>query len=177
MTRSHIERSFAHMWWADDRVGEAIEAAPEAGPRAARIYAHVLGTELVWLDRVEAVEQSVAIWPEPDGQTCRDLAGRVRERYTEFLSRLRARELPRPIHYANSAGQEFDTPLEDILLHVALHGSYHRGQIALLLRDAGATPNPTDYIGFVRGVPAATTRDARGIRTRDLLNSRRPRRI
>ena len=37
-----------------------------------------------------------------------------------------------------------------------LHGAYHRGQIALLLREGGAEPAPTDYIAFVRGAPAAT---------------------
>jgi uncharacterized damage-inducible protein DinB len=39
---------------------------------------------------------------------------------------------------------------------VALHGSYHRGQIALLVRAGGSTPAPTDYIAFIRGAPAAT---------------------
>jgi uncharacterized damage-inducible protein DinB len=44
----------------------------------------------------------------------------------------------------------------DMLLHVALHGAYHRGQIALLVRAGGSTPSPTDYIAFIRGAPAAT---------------------
>jgi uncharacterized damage-inducible protein DinB len=51
--------------------------------------------------------------------------------------------------------------VDDILLHVALHGSYHRGQVALLVREAANKPAPTDYIGFVRGVPAATRQDER----------------
>ena len=65
--------------------------------------------------------------------------------------------LERTVHYRNSAGAEFDSKISDILLHVALHGSYHRGKIAAALRGAGADPAPTDYIGFVRGVPAART--------------------
>ena len=39
-----------------------------------------------------------------------------------------------------------------------MHGSYHRGQVAMLLRQSGAEPLPTDYIVFVRGVPAAAQR-------------------
>jgi uncharacterized damage-inducible protein DinB len=39
-----------------------------------------------------------------------------------------------------------------------LHGQYHRGKINLLLRQAGLAPAPVDFISFVRGVPAATTR-------------------
>jgi uncharacterized damage-inducible protein DinB len=46
--------------------------------------------------------------------------------------------------------------VEDILLHTCLHGAYHRGQIARDLRQAGDPPEPTDYIAFIRGSPAAT---------------------
>ena len=47
--------------------------------------------------------------------------------------------------------------MEDMLLQVVLHGCYHRGQVALVVRGAGAEPSPTDYIAFVRGAPAAVT--------------------
>jgi uncharacterized damage-inducible protein DinB len=45
---------------------------------------------------------------------------------------------------------EFQTPIKDLLMHVALHGSYHRGQIAQALRLAGGEPVNTDFITFVR---------------------------
>jgi uncharacterized damage-inducible protein DinB len=47
-----------------------------------------------------------------------------------------------------------------MLVHVALHGQYHRGQVALLLRASGFEPATTDYIAWTRGVPAATRQDA-----------------
>jgi len=33
---------------------------------------------------------------------------------------------------------------------VALHGSYHRGQVAAAVRAAGGEPVNTDYITYVR---------------------------
>ena len=45
----------------------------------------------------------------------------------------------------------------DILLHVCLHGAYHRGQVAVSMRSGGAEPAPTDFIAMRRGVPAAVT--------------------
>lgn len=155
---AHIQRLYRHMWWADALVATALEHARGGSRRAGELYAHVLGAELVWCDRVEGVEQSVPVWPQATLAECRDLARRVHHRYEQFLSRLTGAELGRLVHYRNSAGQEFDTRLDDILLHVVLHGCYHRGQVALLLRDAGAEPAPTDFIGFVRGIPAATRR-------------------
>jgi uncharacterized damage-inducible protein DinB len=79
-------------------------------------------------------------------------------RFEAVLDRLSGLELDGEVTYVNSAGQEFRSTRRDMLLHVALHGCYHRGQVALLLREAGAVPEPTDYIAFVRGVPAATRR-------------------
>ena len=37
-----------------------------------------------------------------------------------------------------------------VLTHVALHGSYHRGQIAALIRSGGDEPINTDYIMWLR---------------------------
>jgi uncharacterized damage-inducible protein DinB len=160
MTLSHLKRLFEHMSWADRAAAAALTAAPEPPPLALATYAHVLGAELVWIDRLEGLPQSVAVWPGADLAACRDLADRAQRRYAAYLALLTEPDLDRPVPYTNSAGQSFETRAGDILLHVALHGSYHRGQVAQLLRAAGAVPAATDYIGFVRGVPAATRRDA-----------------
>ncbi len=159
MSIAHIRTLFRHLWWADEHVLASLAAADPRPPRAVELFAHVVGAELVWLDRVEGAAQGVAVWPDPDLETCTTLRATARRRYETFLDTLRPSDLDRTIHYANSAGKEFDTRLEDILLHVALHGAYHRGQVALVIRDAGAEPRPTDYIAFVRGSPAATRHD------------------
>lgn len=160
MSLPHVRALFRHMWWADDHVLTSLMAADPRPRRAVELYAHVVGAEHVWLDRVEGRSTGVPVWPDPDVDACAKLTATARQRYEEMLGTLGDAELDRTIHYANSAGKEFDTRLEDILLHVALHGAYHRGQVALVLRDAGAEPQPSDYIAFVRGVPAATRRDA-----------------
>jgi uncharacterized damage-inducible protein DinB len=56
----------------------------------------------------------------------------------------------RMITYRNSTGAEWTNSLEDILLHVANHGVYHRGQVALLVRAAGGKAIGTDYVLFTR---------------------------
>ena len=54
------------------------------------------------------------------------------------------------VRYRNSAGNDFDNSVGEILTHVAMHGHYHRGQIARTMRAAGREPVYTDYIGYVR---------------------------
>jgi len=73
-----------------------------------------------------------------------------------LLDRASEADFARIVSYRNSAGHPYQSTVEDILLHVALHGSYHRGQIATLLRQSGSEPVLTDYIAFIRDAPAAS---------------------
>lgn len=156
---NHIHSLLEHMAWADERLLESLRQ-PTVPQRALGLYAHVLGAEHVWLARLEQRTPVVAVWPVMTLDECERLARENRAAFREYANRLTSGDLRRTVHYRNSAGQEFDSVIEDILIHVALHGSYHRGQVTLLVRDARAEPQPTDYIAFVRGVPAATQASA-----------------
>jgi uncharacterized damage-inducible protein DinB len=154
--KAHLTRLFEHMAWADERALKALRASEGASELAHSELAHVLGAEHVWLARLEGRPAAVAVWPELSVDQCEALARETRTGFRAFVERQDDRTLERTVHYRNSAGAEFDSKVSDILLHVALHGSYHRGKVAAALRAAGAEPAATDYIGFVRGVPAAT---------------------
>lgn len=151
-------RLLAHVAWADRRVGQALEAAGSPEPTTLELYAHVLGAESVWLARLRGAAPTVAVWPALSLQECHALAEELQLGYREFLWPLPQVELQRLVTYRNSAGEQFQTTVEDIVLHVCLHGSYHRGQIASRLRAAGTAPVPTDFIALVRGAAAATRR-------------------
>lgn len=112
----------------------------------------------MWLSRLRQTPATVAVWPPPDLERCATLAQATHAGYSALIGELTPADLSREVAYTNSAGDAFRTAAEDILIHVAMHGSYHRGQVALLLRQAGAEPRATDYIAFVRGAPAATRR-------------------
>jgi uncharacterized damage-inducible protein DinB len=58
--------------------------------------------------------------------------------------------LGREIVYTNQTGKSFRNTPRDILTHLGMHSHYHRGQIAILVRQAGATPAVTDFIAFCR---------------------------
>ncbi len=154
----YLRRVFAHMRWADERALEALRTAANPPQKAVEIYAHILGAEHVWLARLRQVPAAIAVWPPMSVGDCGLLAQANAEQYERFVATLDAPALDREVPYTNSAGMSFRSTVGDILLHVALHGSYHRGQVALLLREADRVPQATDYIAFVRGVPAATRR-------------------
>ena len=160
MNLHHLEKLFEHMWWADAEVLHGMDSQPNVPQEALELYGHIVGAELVWLARIRKVEQPVPVWPKVNLQGCAKLAARSQESYKTFLSNVKSADLTRLVPYTNSAGTSFETPLEDILLHVVLHGADHRGQIARMFRETGGIPTPTDYISYVRGAPAATHADS-----------------
>jgi len=146
-----------HLAWADGRVLDSLRAMPNLDQRALDLYAHVLGAEHVWLSRMSTRTPGEKVWPDLTLERAAVLAAENATGLRALLESCSADELQRKVAYRNSAGFDFESTVEDMLLQVILHGCYHRGQVALLLRDAGAEPSPTDYIAFVRGSPAATT--------------------
>lgn len=151
----HFLRMLGHQSWADSRAMHALENTGSAPPSALSLLAHILGAEHVWLARLNGVPPTNGVWPEFSLAQCRQLSEENELGYRALIFGLSPAGLQRIVEYRNSAGQELQSAVEDILAHVFLHGSYHRGQIAMQLRMAKAVPEGTDYIGFARGTPAA----------------------
>ena len=156
-----LRRLGEHAAWADAVMLVAVQRAAEIAPAALREYLHVLGAAETWLARIVGWPATAEVWPNASEVEPGPLRERVAAGYATLLSGLDASDLATPIRYTNSAGASFADTLEDVLVHVALHGQYHRGKINAMLCSAGASPVPTDYIAFVRGAPAATQVNAR----------------
>lgn len=159
-----LYRLLDHLEWANRRALEAARG-PEneepmrllRGPRnqeARKLLSHLLASERLWLERIEGGDNSGReIWPELSFADCEELLEQNAEAFRRLLDSLSEEEIQQKISYRNSEGREFDTPLGEILLHVFLHGTYHRGQIARELRRAGEEPVNTDFITFIREFP------------------------
>lgn len=152
----YFQRLLGHLRWADEGVLGSLARAQAPPARAIELYAHILGAEHVWLARLRGDRPVHPVWPVLTLDECAALAEGTHRGLTEFVSALSASDFARDLAYTNSAGVSFRSRVDDVLMQVVTHGCYHRGQIALLVRDAGAEPQPTDYIAFVRGAPAAT---------------------
>jgi uncharacterized damage-inducible protein DinB len=154
--REHFARLIDHVEWADAKALESLRGAPHAPPKAFEVYSHILGSQHVWLSRINGRQPEYPVWPKITLDECTRLSAANIAEFRKLVSSLTTARLTTGITYRNSAGDEFTSTVEDILTHVTLHSAYHRGQVAALIRAAGATPSPTDYIAFVRGAPAAT---------------------
>lgn len=119
----------------------------EPPQRALELIAHIMSAQWVWLTRMRGEAQPMKVWPELSMAQCRAELARLHQGWKEFLV---GADLNSTFGYTNTKGEHFESRVGDSLTHVFFHGQYHRGQIALLMRQAGATPPYTDFIEAVR---------------------------
>jgi uncharacterized damage-inducible protein DinB len=76
---------------------------------------------------------------------------RTSEILDEFVSTLDDATLRVDYAYQNLQGKPFENSYEETLFHVVNHGTYHRGQITTMLRQAGVQQvATTDLIAYLR---------------------------
>ena len=67
----------------------------------------------------------------------------------EFAGSLADEDWPRLIDYVDSRGAKHRRPLGSLATHLVNHGTYHRGEAALMLTAAGHSPGDLDYVYFI----------------------------
>ena len=146
-----IRQLLAYGGWANARIIAALGSAPRPHQKALHLLAHLLVSETIWLLRLKGEDTStINKLPELSCAECKNLANENQKEYAGLLGSLSEDDLRSLVTYMNYKGKEFHTPVGDILMHVALHGTYHRGQIAIAMRGEGGLPVDTDFITFVR---------------------------
>ena len=115
--------------------------------RALAIISHIIGTEWLWLGRIHGDGNPVTVWPDLTLDECE---AQMNALVPEWQRVLAADEPSRSVNYTNSKGERWSSTVDDVLMHVIIHGAYHRGQIGTIVRDTGTTPAYTDYIHCIR---------------------------
>lgn len=149
--KHNLRRMFRHMDWSNQQILEILEREQSVADRVVKLFAHILSAESIWISRIEGMKAQTPVWPDHmQPEDLRILATENEERFSAYLDTVTSEQLREPITYVTGTRAEFTTEPVDILMHVALHGSYHRGQIAALLRADEISPPSTDYIQYVR---------------------------
>jgi uncharacterized damage-inducible protein DinB len=146
-----IARLLDHLVWADRTVLENLGRPPLPDEKTIGVFAHVLAAERLWIERIRGRGPSViAVWPKLTLGECSALAAANHQALQEMLETGSAVKFSATISYASSRGGRFTNSVGDVLLHLAMHGSYHRGQVAAAVRAGGGEPVNTDFIHYMR---------------------------
>ena len=114
--------------------------------------AHLLFAEWIWRERwlgkspsrQDAEAYGAAKFPSLD--SIRDAWAPVETGVRDYLRASTEEKLSQPLTYTNLQGEVWTYPVGRSLYHVVNHQTYHRGQIATLLRQLGVIPPTIDYL-------------------------------
>lgn len=151
--------------WATARLVAVTASLDDAGfgrelggsfPSLRATWLHLLRAEWIWLSRWRgdpdgaAPELDASLAPSALPELWEEL-WREQRAYTTALS---AAELDAPVEIVTRTGIAARLTLEECVQHMVNHASYHRGQIASLLRQLGAEPVGTDLFLYYVARPA-----------------------
>ena len=161
-----LQLAYAYNRWANARlVSAAASLSPEQLNRDFAVsyrsifgtLQHILWAEWRWLGRWLARAPA-----GHDPLECRDLVAlrtlwsEIEREQLEFLQRLSTTDLDRSISYDNPPGTRWTYQLRHMLQHLVNHSTYHRGQVAAMLRQLDITPPATDFLVYLDELAAAT---------------------
>jgi uncharacterized damage-inducible protein DinB len=152
-------RMFDYDSWANrECITTMLGKAGSVSPDLLGRMAHILSAQKLWLERILGQPQTLPVWPTSTLADCMALTDEMSLGWRDYLMQLSpkgatgvpVRSLHYNVKYRNSKGEPWSSRVEDILIHVLFHSTYHRGQIALQMRASGLTPAYTDFIHAVR---------------------------
>jgi len=161
MTLKDLQELYAYNAWANEQVIQSITGISKevfeqdlmSSHRSIRgTVAHIASAEWIWLRRWKGSSPRQLL-SEGEFVTVGAAIARWKEIETEladFVRQLKEPDLDGTFSYRTTEGKEFSNILWQAMQHLVNHSSYHRGQIAALLRQTGQTPRSTDLIKYYR---------------------------
>jgi uncharacterized damage-inducible protein DinB len=180
MTLSDIQTLFAYNRWGNQRMFSALEklsdeqftaAMQSSFPSIRESVYHIVGAEWIWLKRWQGISPRAStpdanvnsetlsqltpvkiptVKELPTVAALRSFADAIEQERQKFLSTLTDDSLQSPLKFSDMAGTPYAEPLVQLLQHLVNHGTYHRGQVTTLLRQAGAETTSLDMLFFFR---------------------------
>lgn len=154
---SYLHMVYNYHAWANQRILQAAEGVDiDAQPIAAHgsmreILVHCASAEWIWRSRWNGVSPGGPLDAAdfPDLATIRSRWERETQLLREKIDQLKDHELSHAITYTRR-DQTASTPLWQILLQVANHGTQHRSELAAMLTILGHSPGDLDMLVFFR---------------------------
>jgi uncharacterized damage-inducible protein DinB len=149
MDASDFRRMFRYDRWANHEVAQPLNR-PDAPAKSVSWMAHIVAAEALWLARIQKRPAPMPVWPKLAGDELLRQVHSVHDAWHEFVEALDDAGLASTCDYVNSKGEPYKSTVADIMMHVLMHSTYHRGQIAADMRASGVEPVYTDFIHAAR---------------------------
>ncbi len=150
--KKYFLKLYQYNAWANRRVLESLERQGVSDEKILSLMGHVVAALILWLHRVKGLPapKEIRLWGEYSLDQLKSLSEKATQDWLDFVEG--NDNFDREISYKNYSGDPFTNNVEMIMVHLVNHSSYHRAQVALLLRQQGYEPVNTDFITYERVV-------------------------
>jgi uncharacterized damage-inducible protein DinB len=140
---------YSYNAWANRRIINGLERQSVSDEKILSIMGHLVSANFIWLNRIKDLPKSnYELWGKYDVPVLKQMVEAADDQWMSFLRE--HEDFDRVLKYRNYVGDYFENNVQQIMIHLVNHGSYHRGQVAMLLRQKGFEPINTDYITYDR---------------------------
>jgi uncharacterized damage-inducible protein DinB len=157
-----LQQYAAYTIWANERMMGPIESLGEerlhqpvnsSFKSVYKTLLHLWDAESIWWQRMKLMEQITVPSATFNGSLA-ELRQKMQQQslqWKDWVDNATEAALQHEFIYQNTKREQFKQPVWQVLLHIANHGTYHRGQLVTLLRQLGVEQVPaTDFIVFTR---------------------------
>lgn len=143
----NLEQLIDYDQWANNKIFEVSQSSDylKHDSRIKELLSHLLTAQAVWINRIKGRTLPNEIWPNLSTPEIEHLLKENPEKLKKLIPKEDV-----TVSYKNSKGKEFSNTVQEILIHLTIHGQHHRAQISQLLRNNGTPPPATDFIFFLR---------------------------
>ncbi len=141
--KKFLEELFHYNKSSNYNLIKAFLLIDEPDDKIVKIVNHVINAHHIWNRRILGKSSDLEVFGISKPMVLLDIDNHNHMETYRIVNDL---ELDTKIEYRNSNGEKFVNTVKDILFHVVNHSTYHRGQVALKMRETGYRPLVSDYI-------------------------------
>lgn len=147
--KKYFLKLYRYNAWANAKVLDALNKQHVHDEKILGLMGHVLAAQFIWLNRIKGLPKSpYKLWHNYPLDELLVMGKEVGENWLSFIETTDS--FDRELTYTNYVGDPYVNNVEHIMMHLVNHSTYHRAQVALLLRQKGFEPVNTDFITYDR---------------------------
>jgi uncharacterized damage-inducible protein DinB len=147
--KEYFLKLYQYNAWSNSRVLNCLQRQKVDDEKILTLMGHIVAAQFLWLHRIQGLPQpNVKLWGTYRLDELIPMAEDVGKQWLQFVES--EDNFNRTLSYTNYVGEPYTNNVEMIMIHLVNHSSYHRGQIAMLLRQKGLEPINTDFITYDR---------------------------
>ena len=161
---STLERVFSYKAKANDQILAAMRQFDDASPAkeiAIRVLSHTYAVDRIFAANLRRAEHGYTSPNPGQAPSLEELSAAIKtsdQWYIDYVSRLDEAQLAERIDFTFTDGLPGRMSREEMLMHVTVHGEYHRGQISLIMMENSITPPGDGFTSFLHKAEASSRR-------------------